>query len=49
MKVFYIKTKRYCIGCFNKEKLEKMYKNSKIEECDISEFSGQLLSSEYLT
>ena len=49
MIVYYVVTTSYSIGSFNKEKIIKMYGHSKILECDISEFTGHLLSSEYLT
>jgi hypothetical protein len=51
MKVYYIianRGKLYTKGSFNKHKLEMMFKGYKIYECDISEFRGHLLSSEYI-
>jgi hypothetical protein len=51
MKVYYIiEMHRYMwsIGSFNKHKMEMMYRGKDIYECDISEFKGHLLSSEYI-
>jgi hypothetical protein len=38
----------YNIGSLNKHKMQVMYKGYYIYECDMSEFKGHLLSSEYI-
>ena len=48
MHVYYIISNKGNIGCLNRSKLEKIYKTYNIFICDISEFKGHLLSSEYL-
>jgi hypothetical protein len=48
MIIYYILTSIEGIGSTNKYKIEMMYKGYKIYECDISDFSGYLLSSEYI-
>jgi len=47
MIVYYIHTSLGAVGSLSLSKIEKMYRNDKILFCDISDFKGQLLSSEY--
>jgi hypothetical protein len=48
MKIYYVETYEDLVGCVNRFKLEKMYPWYEIHLCDISEFKGRLLGSEYL-
>jgi len=48
MKIYYVRTHEDLVGCVNRFKLEKMYPGFAVHFCDISEFKGRLLGSEYL-
>ena len=48
MKVYYVTISKKNIGCFSFNKLDRMYGTYKIHSCDISDFKGQLLGSEWL-
>lgn len=48
MKVYYIKTPNEEIGSLSEYKIKQMYNNKIIYVCDISDFKGKLLSSEYV-
>jgi len=47
MLVYYIITSKEQIGCFRQDKLSKMYPGFKHYYCDISDFKGHLLGSEW--
>ncbi len=48
MKVYYVTISKKNIGCISFNKLDRMYGAYKIHSCDISDFKGQLLGSEWL-
>lgn len=48
MRVYYIISRYEWIGSLNEDKIRKMYSNKAVYNCDISEFTGKLLSIEYV-
>lgn len=47
MTVYYIITSKGQVGCFRQDKLSNMYPGFKHYYCDISDFKGHLLGSEW--